>query len=564
MRFRAYNAPQLHWKPLMRDSQLSRQLTYFVAGFILLFVLFVGLSGYTLQQVRVMGPIYEEIDQGNALIADVLPPPEYIIESYLVALQLKDESDPAKRQTLIARGTELRVEYDTRLEFWKRTLPAGALNDVLTTTSAKSAIDFFEVRDREFIPALQAGEAPQIASALARMQQYYESHRVAINEVVRLSRLQNAAREASALNVVSSLTRYLVVLAILILISVVVMAWVAAHAVTRMTGRIRMASDIANRVAAGDLSTEMPRVDARDVTGGLLGAIATMSGNLRALVSRVKQASIELMSTATEFAATSRQQEHTVQGFGSSTNQIAAAVKQINATHQELLTTMEGVNVVAGQTADLAIGGQTGLSQLDQSMERLASAGHTVAARLAAIRDEAAQITGVVTTISKVADQTNLLSINAAIEAEKAGEQGLGFLVLAREIRRLADQTAVATLDIEQMVKQMQGAVSAGVMEIDRFADEVKVGVVGVGRINGQFTQIISQVRLLSDRFDAVNDGMRSQNVGTRQIGEAMGQLIDGARQTSTSLREFNAATESLRDAVSTLKQEITYFNVGK
>jgi len=548
----------------MRDSQLSRQLTFFVAGFIALFALFVGLSGYTLQQVRVMGPIYEEIDQGNALIADVLPPPQYIIESYLLALQLKDESDPARREPLIARGTALRVEYDTRLEFWKRSLPAGALNDVMTTTSAKSAIDFFEVRDREFLPALQAGDAPRLASALARMQQFYESHRVAINEVVRLSRLQNAAREASAITVVSGLTRYLVVLAILILISVVVMAWVADRAVTRMTGRIRMASDIANRVAAGDLSTEMPRVDARDITGSLLGAISTMSGNLRALVSRVKQASIELMSTATEFAATSRQQEHTVQGFGSSTNQIAAAVKQINATHQELLTTMEGVNVVAGQTADLAIGGQTGLSQLDQSMERLASAGHTVAARLAAIRDEAAQITGVVTTISKVADQTNLLSINAAIEAEKAGEQGLGFLVLAREIRRLADQTAVATLDIEQMVKQMQGAVSAGVMEIDRFADEVKVGVVGVGRINGQFTQIISQVRSLSDRFDAVNDGMRSQNVGTRQIGEAMGQLIDGARQTSTSLREFNAATESLRDAVSTLKQEITHFNVGK
>ena len=548
----------------MRYSQLSRQLTFFVAGFIALFALFVGLSGYTLQQVRVMGPIYEEIDQGNALIADVLPPPEYIIESYLSALQIKDEPDAARRQTLIERGTALRVEYDTRLTFWKRTLPPGALNDVMTSTSAKAAIDFFEVRDREFLPALQAGDAPRLAGALARMQLHYESHRVAINEVVRLARLQNAAREASAINVVSGLTRYLVVLALLILFSVVVMAWFAARAVERMTGRIRMASDIANRVAAGDLSTEMPRVDARDITGGLLGAIATMSGNLRALVSRVKQASIELMSTATEFAATSRQQEHTVQGFGSSTNQIAAAVKQINSTHQELLTTMEGVNVVAGQTADLAIGGQTGLSQLDQSMERLASAGHTVAARLAAIRDEAAQITGVVTTISKVADQTNLLSINAAIEAEKAGEQGLGFLVLAREIRRLADQTAVATLDIEQMVKQMQGAVSAGVMEIDRFADEVKIGVVGVGRINGQFTQIISQVRSLSDRFDAVNDGMRSQHVGTRQIGEAMGQLIDGARQTSTSLREFNAATESLRDAVSTLKQEITQFNVGK
>ena len=252
-----------------------------------------------------------------------------------------------------------------------------------------------------------------------------------------------------------------------------------------------------------------------------------------------------------------------MQSFGASTNEIAAAVKQISATSTELLSTMEGVNVVAGQTAGLAEEGQNGLRHLDTTMERLAQAANTMAARLAAIREEAAEITGVVTTISKVADQTNLLSINAAIEAEKAGEQGLGFLVLAREIRRLADQTAVATLDIEQMVKQMQSAVSAGVMEIDRFAEEVRSGVGNVVRVGGQFGQIITQVKQLSERFDAVNHGMRSQSQGARQIGDAMGQLIDGARQTSVSLREFNSATESLRDAVSVLKQEIAQFNVG-
>jgi methyl-accepting chemotaxis protein WspA len=548
----------------MRDTQLAKQLTLFVGAFVALFALFVGLSAYTLRQVQVMGPIYRDIDLGKDLIADVLPPPNYIIESYLVALQLKDEPDAARRLALVERGTVLRVEYENRMTFWQRNLTAGAIFDVLTSTSAKSANAFYDVRDQDFVPAVQNANGGQIASALARMQLHYEAHRLAINEVVDLTRVQNATRESSAINVVSNLSHYLMALTVLILLSVLAMAWLASRSIGRMTQRIHLASEIANRVAAGDLSTEMPSVDARDVTGGLLGAIATMSGNLRALVSRVKQASIELMSTATEFAATSRQQEQTVQGFGASTNQIAAAVKQISATHVELMGAMDGVNVVAAQTAELAIGGQTGLSQLDQSMERLAGAGHTVAARLSAIRDEAAHITGVVTTISKVADQTNLLSINAAIEAEKAGEQGLGFMVLAREIRRLADQTAVATLDIEQMVKQMQGAVSAGVMEIDRFAEEVKTGVLGVGRINGQFTQIITQVRTLSDRFDAVNDGMRSQNVGTRQIGEAMGQLIDGARQTSTSLREFNAATESLRDAVTTLKQEITQFNVGK
>ena len=84
-----------------------------------------------------------------------------------------------------------------------------------------------------------------------------------------------------------------------------------------------------------------------------------------------------------------------------------------------------------------------------------------------------------------MADQTNLLSINAAIEAEKAGEYGLGFLVVAREIRRLADQTAVATLDIERMVKEMQSSVAAGVMEMDKFSDQVRHGVQEVGNING-------------------------------------------------------------------------------
>jgi methyl-accepting chemotaxis protein WspA len=316
-------------------------------------------------------------------------------------------------------------------------------------------------------------------------------------------------------------------------------------------------------VASGDLATEVPNTERNDEAGRLLQAIHKMTLSLRGLVTRAKQASIELMSTATEFAATSRQQEATVQSFGASTNQIAAAVKQISATSAELLSTMEGVNAVAGQTADMAEDGQAGLRNLDNTMERLAGAANTMAARLAAIREEAAEITGVVTTISKVADQTNLLSINAAIEAEKAGEFGRGFLVVAREIRRLADQTAVATLDIEQMVKQMQTAVSAGVMEIDRFAEEVKSGVGNVVRVGGQFGQIISQVKTLSERFDAVNHGMRSQSQGARQIGDAMGQMIDGARQTSVSLREFNSATESLRDAVSVLKQEIAQFNVG-
>jgi methyl-accepting chemotaxis protein WspA len=280
-------------------------------------------------------------------------------------------------------------------------------------------------------------------------------------------------------------------------------------------------------------------------------------------VSRVKKASIELTSTATELAATSSAQEGTIAGFGASTAQIAAAVKEISATSQELLTTMDGVNTVAGHTAEIARDGKDGLAGMDATMRQLAKATSSISSKLAVIREKAADITIVVTTITKVADQTNLLSVNAAIEAEKAGEYGLGFLVLAREIRRLADQTAVATLDIEQMVKEMQGAVSTGVMEMDKFTEEVRHGVSSVEGISEQLGDIITQVQDLSTRFDAVNEGMRSQSLGARQINDAMVTLSDGARQTTATLAEFSRASDHLRDAVNEMRQEISHFKVS-
>jgi methyl-accepting chemotaxis protein WspA len=546
-----------------RNSQLASRLSIFVGVFLVLFAGFALVAWRTLDQVRVKGVLYDEIILGNDLIADILPPPQYIIESFLLTLQLIEEQDPAEITRLIERGNELRIEYENRQEHWKRTLAKDTMGDLMTVTASRAALEFYRLRDGEFVNAIRADDREQARRILEQMRQRYEAHRYAIVEVVQLARQRNAKFEAQADELIAGQTRTLTLLALGIVLVVVVMAWFARRAAATLSNRVQLVSDIADRVAQGDLTTTVPTTDDRDETGRLLSAISGMNQSLRGLVTRVKQASVELMSTATEFAATSRQQESTVQGFGASTNEIAAAVKQIAATSQELLATMEGLNAVSGQTADLAEQGQSGLSNLDSTMDRLAQAANAMAARLAAIREEAAEITGVVTTISKVADQTNLLSINAAIEAEKAGEQGLGFLVLAREIRRLADQTAVATLDIEQMVKQMQTAVSAGVMEIDRFAEEVRSGVGTVDRVGGQFGQIISQVKTLSERFDTVNHGMRSQSQGARQIGEAMGQLLDGARQTSLSLREFNAATESLRDAVTVLKQEIAKFNLG-
>jgi methyl-accepting chemotaxis protein WspA len=162
-----------------------------------------------------------------------------------------------------------------------------------------------------------------------------------------------------------------------------------------------------------------------------------------------------------------------------------------------------------------------------------------------------------------VADQTNLLSLNAAIEAEKAGEYGAGFAVVAREIRRLADQTAVATLEIEQMVRDMQAAVSSGVMEMNRFSSAVATSVDDVVRVSDQVEQVICQVQGLGPRFQQVGEAVQQQSEGAQQISEAMQQLSEAAQQTSEAIGDTNASLLQLEDSAQVLRRELSQFQVA-
>ena len=275
----------------------------------------------------------------------------------------------------------------------------------------------------------------------------------------------------------------------------------AALAVARsISTPIRTAVAVANQVAGGDLRADVGDT-ADDETGALLGAIQKMTNDLRGLIGRIQHSSVALISTATAIQATASEQQQVITDYGASTSQAVAAVKEISVTSQELLRTMTEVNDMASHTGKMATAGRVGLGGMDGTMRQLAESTSSFGSKLAVISERAANINLAVTTITKVADQTNLLSINAAIEAEKAGEYGLGFLVVAREIRRLADQTAVASLDIERMVKEMQYSVSAGVMEMDKFAEQVRTGVREIGDVSAKLGEIIEAVQGISGRF---------------------------------------------------------------
>ena len=489
------------------DLRLSSKLSVLVGIFLTGFLSFTLVAWGTMEKIKVNGPLYHDIVRGKDLIADVLPPPAYIIESYLLALQLVETSDKGENAGLIDRGKKLRLEYDERHAFWMRELSQGAMLQALVSAHAP-AVEFFETRDRELIPAVMAGDTARARAVVqGPLKQHYETHRRAIDEVVRLAAVEHVAVESTARDVLTGSTRWMFAIAASIVGVVLWLAWLI----------------------------------------------------VRSLVSRLQRSSVALMSTATQISATSREQQATVNSYTSSTAEVAAATKQISATSQELQSTLEQVSRTAANAAELAESGRSGLQQMDGTMHQLSGATAAISSKLAVIREKANDINLVVTTITKVADQTNLLSVNAAIEAEKAGEYGLGFLVVAREIRRLADQSAVATLDIEQMVRHMQAAVSAGVMEMDKFSEQVRQGVQSVGLIGTQLGQIIEQTEGLSGSIESVNEGMRSQSQGAAQISEAMTQLTDGARQTAASLKEFNSATESLRDVVAGFRQEIAH-----
>ena len=297
-----------------------------------------------------------------------------------------------------------------------------------------------------------------------------------------------------------------------------------------------------------------------DETNTLLRSISNMTEQLNSLLGQVKSSSFLLSSTSGDISATSKQQEATITEFNATTNEVATASKEISATSKDLLSTMNQVSDVANNTKTLADEGKNSIDEMETSIENLVSVTEAISNKLNLINDNAKNISDIIITITKLADQTNLLSLNAAIEAEKAGKYGKGFSVVAKEIRRLADQTAVATLDIENMIKEMQESVTSGVNEMDRFFVDVKSSVTTVNKVSDQLERIIFNVQDLLPQFIAVNEGMTNQSQGAEQINEAIIQLSSTAEETNNSIKGFNKVTEQLNDAVKNLEKEIQQF----
>jgi methyl-accepting chemotaxis protein WspA len=319
--------------------------------------------------------------------------------------------------------------------------------------------------------------------------------------------------------------------------------------------------EILEIMRTGDLSRRLD-LARKDEFGAVETGFNDMMAELTSLVSQAQRSSVQVTTSVTEIAATSKQQQATATETAATTTEIGATSREIAATSRDLVRTMTEVSTAADQASVLAGSGQQGLARMEETMHSVMGAADLVNAKLAILNEKAGNINQVVVTIVKVADQTNLLSLNAAIEAEKAGEYGRGFAVVATEVRRLADQTAVATYDIEQMVREIQSAVSAGVMGMDKFSEEVRRGMSEVQQVGEQLSQIIHQVQALAPRVLMVNEGMQAQATGAEQINHALVQLGDASSQTVESLRQASFAIDELSQVAVGLRGGVSRFKV--
>lgn len=323
----------------------------------------------------------------------------------------------------------------------------------------------------------------------------------------------------------------------------------------RLGAMVKMAAALSR----GELDTRIP-LTGRNELGELAAAFNSMADRLGEIVGNVQQSGVRLSGAALDVSATARQQAASAKEQEATTHEIMATSQQIAQTSQDLVNNMDEVAQAMDAAATLADQGRGGLTRMGTAVGQMVEASSSISDKLAVLNDKAGNISSVVTTINKIADQTNLLSVNAAIEADKAGEYGIGFGTVATEIRRLADQTAVATWDIEEMVKEMQSAVSAGVMGMEKFSDQVHQGVDDTRQISEQLTQIVEQVQALAPHFESVHTGMRSQSRGAEQIQGALTQLSETIRNLNESMNQSNSVVNNLNQESDRLQESVQVF----
>ena len=493
-----------------------------------------------LAKLKVGGPVFGEISLGKDLVADILPPPAYILESYLEATLALN--NPAELSRHKARLVELHRDYDARRAFWlEQTLDAD-IKTLLTERSDQAVRKFWNEAEHGFLPALERGDSNGARQAYAAMTASYRDHRAVIDRIVaaanaRNSRIETAAHDTDRFYAVIVWGVALLVLGLL----AAGIAWLAlsvVRAIASMTGSM-------SRLAEHDLTTQIAGLERKDEIGRMAAAVQVFKNSMiEGDRLKAEQQEAERLAAARSalIDRLTRDFDTRVQGV---VQAVAGQASQMETSAQSMSVSAEEATKQAGAVAAASEQGAANVQTVASAAEELSSSIAEISRQVtlssqvsgAAVTEAgkanemvqgllnaSRKIGEVVALITDIADQTNLLALNATIEAARAGDAGKGFAIVAAEVKSLATQTAKATEDIRDQISGVQGATQDAVNAI---------GLIG---------KTINEINQISATIAAA---VEEQGAATREIARNVDEAAKGTQEVSSNITGVTEAANS-------------------
>lgn len=320
--------------------------------------------------------------------------------------------------------------------------------------------------------------------------------------------------------------------------------------------------EIADRIAQGDLTVEV-EVRSQDETGQLMTAMKNMVENLRQVVSRTVDISTTIASASAQLHATSEQIATGAEEVASQTNTVATASEEMSATSGDIARNCTMVADAARLTTESATTGAAVVNETISGMTIIAERVRRTSNNVEALGGRSEQIGNIVGTIQDIADQTNLLALNAAIEAARAGEQGRGFAVVADEVRALAERTTAATREVGEMIKAIQGETREAVNSMIEGVAEVEKGAVFSRKSGEALDEILGRINEVSMQINQIATAAEEQTATTGEVTGNIQQITDVVRQTARGAEETASAAAQLADQAQELQSLVSRFRLA-